>query len=235
MQTYIRHTKHDTNIHTAERVLSVLSGGALVARGIRQKSAAGVLLALAGAGIVKRGVTGHCQLYEALGVRTNETGRGDRISVPYELGVRIDRSVVIQRPREEVYKFFRNLSNLPRVMRHVERVDEMEGKRSHWKVKAPGGHSVEWDAVIHNEEENELIAWRSLPGADVDSAGSVWFKPAQDDGATEVRVELQYNPPAGAVGAKLAEWIGVDPDRQMREDLENLKFVLEAHAPVNVG
>ena len=103
-------------------------------------------------------------------------------------------------------------------MKNVESVTELDGNRSHWVVKAPAGRKVEWDAVIHNEIEGEMIAWRSLPGADVDNAGSVWFKEAPAGRGTEVKVELQYNPPAGALGAVVAQPVGqgaraADPGR----------------------
>lgn len=234
MQTVIGHGKHAVNVHPTERWLSLLAGGALAVAGLRKKSAGGIALAVAGADLVRRGLTGHSFLYEAFGVRSAPVGQGASVSVPYELGVRIDRAILIERPPEEVYRFWRNLSNLPRIMRNVESVEEMEGKRSHWVVKGPGGRRMEWDAVIHNELSNELIAWRSLPGADVESAGSVWFKPTAD-GGTEVRVELQFNPPGGAVAATLAPLWGTNPDRQLEEDLENLKRELESGAPERVA
>jgi len=230
----ITHFKHATNVHPAERWLSVLAGGALAAAGFRKRSAGGIALAMAGVELARRGATGHCFLYEAFGVRTARVGQGRSISVPYELGVRIDRSIVIDRPPEEVYRFWRNLSNLPKFMRHLESVEEMEGKRSHWKMNTAGGRTVEWDAVIHNELANELIAWRSLPGSDVDSAGSVWFKPTPNGHGTEVRVEMQFNPPGGAVGAAAASMLGANPEEQMAEALENLKHELES-APAKVA
>lgn len=231
----IPHFKHAVNLHPAERWLSVLAGGALAAAGFRKRSRSGIPLALAGVELVRRGATGHSLLYEAFGVRTAPRGQGASISVPYELGVRIDQSIAIDRPPEEVYRFWRNLSNLPKFMRDLESVEEMEGKRSHWKMKAAGGRTLEWDAVIHNELANELIAWRSLPGADVDSAGSVWFKPTPNGRGTAVRVAMQFNPPGGAVGATVASILGANPEEQMKEHLENLKRELESGAPAKVA
>jgi len=230
----ITHFRDAMNVHPAERWASVLAGAALAAAGFRKRSPGGIALALAGVELARRGATGHCFLYEAFGVRTAPHGQGDSISVPYELGVRIDRSIVIDRPPEEVYRFWRNLSNLPKFMRNLESVEEMEGKRSHWKMKTAAGRTVEWDAVIHNELANELIAWRSLPGSDVDSAGSVWFK-GTPTGGTEVRVEMQFNPPGGAVGATIASLLGADPEKQMAEALENLKEELESGVPAKVA
>jgi uncharacterized membrane protein len=235
MQQVIRHYTHTTNIHPAERWLSALAGGALAIAGFRKRSVGGIALAAAGVGLMQRGLSGHCAAYESLGVRTAPRGQGRSISVPYELGLRIDQDIEIQRPPEEVYRFWRNLANLARFMRNIESVQETEGKRSHWKVKTASGQTMEWDAVIHNELANELIAWRSLPGADVDSAGSVWFKPTPGGHGTELRVEMQFNPPGGAIGAAVAKLWGDDPDRDMWEDLERLKHELETEPPARVA
>ena len=107
----------------------------------------------------------------------------------------MDESIVLNRPRREVYRFWRNLENLPRFMDHLEAVTVLDEKRSHWTAKGPAGSRVEWDADIHNEIPNELIAWRSLAGSEVDNAGSVHFCPGErryrGTGGTAVR------PPGG--------------------------------------
>lgn len=225
----ITHTKHAVNISQGERIVSAIGGGILAAAGISKKSAAGVALAVIGGDLLRRGITGHSYAYEALGVRTAKPGQGwETTSVPYELGVRVDKSITIARPRQEVYAFWRGLSNLPRFMKNLESVREIDDQHSHWVVKAPAGRSVEWDAVINNEVAGELIAWRSLPGADVDNAGSVWFRDAPAGRGTEVKVELQYNPPAGALGAVMASLWGREPGQQIQEDLHRLKAILEA-------
>jgi uncharacterized membrane protein len=163
-----------------------------------------------------------------MGIRTAPLGQGaETTAVPYELGIRVDRAITIARPRAEIYRFWRNLSNLPRFMKNVESITD-DGTRSHWVVKAPGGRTVQWDAVIHNEIENELIAWRSLPGAKVANAGSVWFRDAPGGRGTEIRVELQYDPPAGVLGAIVASLQGKEPGQQIQEDLYRLKALLEA-------
>jgi uncharacterized membrane protein len=112
-------------------------------------------------------------------------------------------------------------------MDHLESVTVLDERRSHWVAKGPVGSKVEWDAVIHNEIPNELIAWRSLEGAEVDNAGSVHFTPTET-GDTEVRVVLRYDPPAGRVGAAIARLFGEEPSRQVAEDLRRLKQVVEA-------
>jgi uncharacterized membrane protein len=113
-------------------------------------------------------------------------------------------------------------------MRNLESVTELDGTRSHWVAKGPAGARVEWDAEIYNEKENELIAWRSLENADVVNAGSVRFQPGPTGHGTFVRVSMNYNPPAGKVGATLAQLLGAEPAQLIKEDLRRLKQVMEA-------
>ena len=183
-------------------------------------------MALGGA-LVYRGALGHCDVYQALGVNTARGRRGRNVSVPYELGVRVDKTIMIAKSPEEVYQFWRNLENLPRFMQHLHSVTTLDDRRSHWIVRGPSSKIVEWDAEIINEQPNELIGWRSIPGSDVDSAGSVHFKPAPGGRGTEVLLELQYVPPGGAIGAALAKLMGEDPANQIKEDLRRFKQLME--------
>jgi len=227
MQIIVHH-KHATNLTQWERIASAIGGGFLAVKAATDRKPWSIACAVIGADLVRQAITGHSYLHEMLGIRTASGGRGASTSVPYELGVRVDESIVIRRSRRELYRFWRNFSSLPRFMKHVDSVSEMGGKRSHWVVKAPGGSRVEWDAIIHNEIKNRMIAWRSLPGADVDNAGSVWFNEAPDGHGTEVKVELQYNPPGGSLGAVVAYLWGEEPGLQIREDLKSLKELMEA-------
>src|SRR5258708_2057801 len=215
------------NVNQPERVASVIAGGALALYGLQKRSWSGAALAAAGSVIAYRGATGRCPMYRALGIATNQVNGSRSASVPYELGIRVDASVTIDKPREELYRFWRNLENLPRFMQHIESVKEIDNKHSHWVVRAPAKRSVQWKAEIVNEVENELIGWRSLPGADVDNAGSVHFDPAPDGSGTTVRIALQYNPPGGLVGALLARLFGEEPSQQIREDLLRFQSLME--------
>jgi uncharacterized membrane protein len=159
-----------------------------------------------------------------------DEGRSPVTSVRRGEGVRVDERIVINRARSEVYRFWRDLENLPRFMDHLESVTVLDEDRSHWVAKGPAGSRVEWDAVIHHEIPNELIAWRSLEGAQVDNAGSVHFSPTEN-GDTEVRVVLRYDPPAGKAGAAVAWLLGEEPSGQVAEDLRRLKQVVEATEP----
>ncbi len=223
----IRHPYCTKNVGNIERGASVMAGSLLLYHGLKRKSKAGVGLALLGAAGIRRGITGFCYTYQALGIRSADIEQGANVSVPYELGVRVDRAVTVNKPREEVYRFWRNLTNLPAFMAHLESVKVIDQKRSHWVAKAPAGRTMEWNAEIINEVENELIAWRSLSGADVDNAGSVRFQDAGGDRGTVVRISLQYNPPGGALGAVFAKLFGEEPGQQIDSDLRHFKRMLE--------
>ncbi|HEY9232970.1 MAG TPA: SRPBCC family protein [Blastocatellia bacterium] len=142
--------------------------------------------------------------------------------------VMVVNTVTINRAPEEVYRFWRDFQNLPRFMSHLESVQVTDEQRSHWMAKAPAGTSVEWDAEIIEDRPNRLIAWRSLEGADVDNSGTVRFDRAPGNRGTEVRVEVEYNPPIGALGAAIAKLFGEAPEQQIKGDLRRLKQVLEA-------
>jgi uncharacterized membrane protein len=137
------------------------------------------------------------------------------------------KSITIDRPLAEVYSFWRNFENLPRFMIHLKSVQILDDKRSRWVAKGPAGSEVRWDAEIIEEKPNELIAWKSLPGATVENAGSVRFEPATGNRGTMVRVKLQYRPPAGALGATVAKLFGEAPEKQIPVDLMRIKQLLE--------
>ncbi len=140
----------------------------------------------------------------------------------------IRRAVTIGREPSEVYEFWRNLANLPRFMKHLDRVDVLDDRRSHWVARAPLGATVEWEAEIVEDRSGELISWRSIEGSQVWSSGEVRFERAPGDRGTEVHVRLEYSPPGGRVGSAVARLIGEEPANQIAGDLRRLKQVLEA-------
>ncbi len=215
------------NVGQNERLISGVAGVTLGLVGLRRRRLRPLLLPIAG-GLITRALTGRCPVNRALG---RNSAREDRSSPVASLGqgegIRVEQAVIIERPREEIFAFWRNFENLPRFMDHLESVNVLDDRRSRWVAKAPAGTRVEWDAEIHNEITNELIAWRSLPGSEVDHAGSVHFSPA-GNGATEVRVILRYDPPAGRLGAAVARLFGEEPSVQVAEDLRRFKQVMEA-------
>jgi uncharacterized membrane protein len=214
------------NVGDTERWLSLAGGGLLALYGLSRGSLGGLGLAALGGALLYRGVTGHCGVYEALGINTAER-HGARTSIPAGHGVKVEESVTILRPPEELYRFWRNFENLPRFMQHLESVRCTGDGRSHWVAKGPMGCRVEWDAEVITERENELIGWRSLEGSKVDTAGSVHFQRAAGGRGTEVKVVLKYDPPAGKLGAAVAWVLGEAPGQQVREDLRRFKQLVE--------
>lgn len=142
-------------------------------------------------------------------------------------GIRIQHAITINRPAQELYDFWRDFTNLPQIMDHLESVEVLEGNRSHWKVKGPAGSTVEWDAEILEDRPGELISWRSLEGADVDNSGTVRFIPMQGDRGTVVKIDLSYDPPAGRVGAAVAKLFRRGPEQEIRSDLRPFKQLME--------
>jgi uncharacterized membrane protein len=136
-------------------------------------------------------------------------------------------AITVKRPIDEVYLYWHDFANLPNFMHHLDSVQVSGAKRSHWKANAPAGRFVEWDAVILDETPNVLIAWASVDGADVENTGTVRFAPAPGGRGTEVRVDLHYAQPGGAVGATVAKLFGEDPRQQINDDLRRFKQVME--------
>jgi uncharacterized membrane protein len=224
------------NVGENERLASKLGGGVLLMTGLLRGGLGGLALTAAGGALLYRGITGRCHCYESLGINTAEEERGTFDSVPAQAGARVEEAVTINAPAEDLFRFWRQFENLPQFMQHLRSVTVVDGNRSHWVAEAPLGRTVEWDAEIHNERENELIAWRSLEGSQVETAGSVHFAPAPGGRGTEVRVNLKYNPPAGPIGIALAKVLGVDAARQVREDLRRLKQFFETgEVPTTAG
>jgi uncharacterized membrane protein len=219
------------NVGETEAWFSLVAGGALAIAGLRRRSWLGATLAAIGASLLFRGATGHCMLYQSLGINTNETNTLGRRKVRTTRAIKVQKSVNINRPAEELYRFWRKVENLPKIMSHLQSVEAVNDRLSHWTVKALpiGGASVEWDAEIVNEVENELIGWRSLQGAHVDNAGSVRFQRAGEGRGTTVTVTLQYDPPAGLLGAGIAKLLGEDPERMIEEDLQRFKQMMESN------
>jgi uncharacterized membrane protein len=221
------HNEESINVGNAERVASGVAAAAVAYLGLRHRRLRPLLLPIAGT-LFSRAVTGRSAVKRALGRNTVRGRRTSPVaSVGRGEGHKIERSVLVNRPVAEVYQFWRNFENLPRFMDHLESVTVIDETRSHWVAKAPAGARVEWDAAIHNEIENELIAWRSLPGSDVNHAGSVHFTEA-GPGRTDVRVVLSYEPPAGELGVTLAKLLGEEPSQQVADDLRRFKQVIEA-------
>ena len=220
--------RSDRNLSEFERWASIAAGAGLAVYGLSRLKNTGWLYATVGGLLLRRGVTAHCDIYEAIGMNTAADPGDTRAALRGSRGINVLESVTINRPIEELYRFWRNLENLPQFMRHLESVEKVTDTISHWRAKGPAGTRVEWDAEIHNEVANQVIGWRSLEGADVVSAGSVNFDAAPGGRGTRVTVNLQYSPPGGKVGAAVARLFGRDAETEIREDLRRFKQLVEA-------
>ena len=215
------------NISDVEKWLSIAAGAGLAVYGASRLKRNGWLIAGLGGLLLRRGLTAHCDVYEALGLNTAVSPQDTRAALGGSRGVNVLESVTINRSIEELYRFWRNLENLPQFMRHLDSVEKITETISHWRAKGPAGVGVEWDAEVYNEVPNKLISWRSLEGSDVVSAGSVNFDRAASGMATRVTVHLQYSPPMGKVGAAVARLLGADAETEIREDLRTFKTRIE--------
>lgn len=214
------------NVGRTERWISGVGGAALLGYSLR-RSRLRLLLLPIGVHLVRRALSGHCEINQALGRNTATGDDSDAIArLERGEGTKVEQAIVIGRPRDELFRFWRQLDNLPRFMDHLESVTVLDEHRSHWVAKGPLGARVEWDAEIVHEIPDEILAWRSLPGSDVDQAGQVQFTPAHG-GGTEVRVVLRYATPGGQAGATVAHLLGDDPARQIADDLRRFKQVTE--------
>jgi uncharacterized membrane protein len=222
-----RSVREGRNISEAERWGSLVAGVSLAVYGLSRRRPSGWMLAGLGALLAQRGYSGHCHTYQLLGVNTAGTGQDTRRALGGPGGVIVEESVTINQPIELLYRFWRNLENLPRFMRHLDSVERITDTLSRWRAKGPAGTTVEWNAEIINEVPNQVIGWRSIEGSDVVSAGSVNFDDAGAGRGTRVRVRLQYSPPGGKVGAAVAKLLGRDPGAEIREDLRQFKQIVE--------
>lgn len=220
-------TSERANITDGERVGSATIGAALVAYGLKRRDWLGALSTVGGAALLYRGATGYCQVSDSIGRNTRAAAGDTREALAGSRGVNVCEAVTIQRSADELYREWRNLEALPDRMQHLESVQELSDGTSHWSARGPAGKVFEWDAEILQDIPGKLISWRSLPGAEVISAGSVNFDDVPGHG-TSVTVRLQYDPPGGKLGAYVAWLMRQEPSQQIREDLRAWKRRLEA-------
>ena len=207
-----------------KRLLSLAFGSGLVLGTTVRRS---LPLALTGAVLLYHGATGRWLFTGMLNRLGGFPRRQRRTSVSHESGIKIERSVTIRKSPEELYRFWRELENLPRFMSQHALVQRISNLRSHWQIKSIAGATFEWDAEVINDLPNELIAWRSLEGGDLDHAGSVHFE-GEGGGATRVTVVMEYRPPAGRLGAEVARLFGQEPSQVLEKDLQRLKELSES-------
>jgi len=208
------------NLNWPERYISIATGVKLAYSGVRHLFSSpfsSILKLGAGGYLLNRGVTGHCELYTQIGKNSTDP-----------INVNIRSSFTVNKPRTEVYNFWRKLDNLPLFMNHLERVEILDDERSHWELKLPTGvATVSWDAEIVKDIPGELIGWSSLPGSIIDNAGKVRFRDSFDDKGTLVDVVITYQPPAGGIGASVAHVLNPVFKSMVDNDVHNFKQYMD--------
>ena|SRR3984893_2602052 len=209
------------NVDWPERVVSAGVGGYLLAAGLRnlgKKPIRGLIQTLLGGFFLYRGSSGNCPAYTALG-KTSEVRHAESVN--------IRASMQVNKPRQEVYQFWRQLENLPRFMKHLLTVQQIDSKRSHWEAVLPGHlATIKWDAEIVKEEEDRLIGWQSVANATIENAGKVEFRDA-GNGATELDVVISYRPPAGDLGSVIGKLLNPIFKKVVLDDVKNFKYYIE--------
>jgi uncharacterized membrane protein len=226
------HAKHHpaprpwVNVSFGERIASGVLGGVLILGGLRRGGVRGLTRAVIGADLVYRGVSGHCSLYQLLGVNT--AMRHNRaIGVRAGHGTRAIKSITVNRPAADLYRFLRQPENWPQMMPLLESVQQLDETHARFTIRAPLGRTFEWDVEIFNERENELLAWRSLPGSLVDEAGAIRLREEPGRG-TVVTAEVKYDPPGGKLTDALADLFDEGIDGLLTQDLRRFKQLMEA-------
>lgn len=206
----------EANVSTLERILMVAAGSYLLYSSLSGKKK-NIPMSIAAGGMLARGVSGYCPVYDA----TNSKGGTLKSS-----NVNIRTSIKIDKPVAEVYAFWRQLDNLPKFMKHLDSVTEIDHLTSQWKASGPGGiGSLSWKAQILMDEKNKMLSWHSLPESTVDNAGKVLFKDL--GGSTELDVTISYHAPLGVAGETAAKWLNPLFEKMVRNDIESLKSYLE--------
>lgn len=210
------------NVGQTERMVSVGLGAFLLSSGLgnlTRHPIKGLLRTLVGGALLYRGVSGHCPVYASMGKTKG---------VSHTQAVNIRTGLIVNKPKDEVYAFWRKLENLPLFMKHLASVTEIDAKHSHWEADIPGGIGrIKWNAEIVKEEEGQMIGWQSIPNSTINNAGKVSFKEALGGGGTELEVVISYHPPAGELGAGIAKSLNPVLEKMIRQDIMNFKEYIE--------
>lgn len=214
--------KDSENVNTTERLISIAAGTYIFYKGVKQifrHPFIGLQEAAVGGVLLYRGATGFCPIYNKIGKDSTDLQ-----------AVRITERFIVDRPREEVYSFWRNLENLPRFMKHLHSVTELNETQSEWAASIPNDLvKIKWKAEITREEQNRYLGWQSIEGSMIDNAGKVEFSDAINGLGTELNVEINYFPPAGNVGRSVASLLNGFFEGMVREDITNFKHYVEGH------
>ena len=224
------HDSVTVNVGDTERLVSLSAGAVLAGVGLARRDLPGLLIAGVGGALVYRGVSGHCDVYEALQVDTAESHLKQAPSVRLKKnGVHVAETFLIHRSADELYATWRDFEKLPTVLSHLKSVREIDGKRSEWIARAPGiiGGEVRWESELIADEPGRRIAWQTVEGSRVEHRGTVTFAKAPGDRGTFLRIDLRYLTPAGQAGEWIAWMFGSEPKEQIRSDLRKFKSLVE--------
>ena len=210
------------NVGQTERIWSAAIGAWLLSSGLRglfKSPISGLVRTALGAGLLYRGVSGHCPVYSSMGKTKG---------VSATPAVNIRTSLTVNKSKDEVYAFWRKLENLPLFMKHLASVTEIDAKHSHWEATLPGNiGKIKWNAEIVKEEPGYLIGWQSIPNSMINNAGKVTFNDALNGKGTELEVVISYHPPAGEIGSGLAKTLNPMFEKMVRQDVLNFKDYIE--------
>lgn len=210
------------NVGNNERIISAAAGAFLLSSGLSnlfKHPLSGLIKTAMGGWLLYRGASGHCPVYSSMGKTKG---------VAHTQAINIRTSLVVNKPKDEVYNFWRKLENLPLFMKHLASVTEIDSKHSHWEATVPGNiGKVKWNAEIVKEEQGYMIGWQSIPNSMINNAGKVVFHDAQNGEGTELEVVISYHPPAGELGAGVAKLLNPVFEKLIRQDIMNFKEYIE--------
>ncbi|HEY0751166.1 MAG TPA: SRPBCC family protein [Chitinophagaceae bacterium] len=210
------------NVGNNERIISAAAGAFILSSGLSnlfKHPLSGLIKTAMGGWLLYRGASGHCPVYSSMGKTKG---------VAHTQAINIRTSLVVNKPKDEVYNFWRKLENLPLFMKHLASVTEIDSKHSHWEATIPGNiGKVKWNAEIVKEEQGYMIGWQSIPNSMINNAGKVVFHDAQNGEGTELEVVISYHPPAGELGAGVAKLLNPVFEKLIRQDIMNFKEYIE--------
>lgn len=217
------HTTHslipgiEANVSKLERIVMVAAGSYLLYKALSGKKK-NIPKTIVGGTMLARGISGYCPAYDMVDI-----GGGGKMK---SSNVNIRTTIVIDKPINEVYDFWRKLENLPKFMKHLESVTETDNINSEWVAKGPAGiGKLSWTAQILMDERGKLLSWHSLPGSTVDNAGKVYFR--ESGNGTELDITISYHAPLGVAGEAAAKLLNPWFEKMVVSDMENLKSYLE--------
>ena len=137
------------------------------------------------------------------------------------------KSLLVNRPRQELFAYWKDFTNFPRFMENVERVQDLGDGRSRWTIKAPAGSDMALVNRITEVRDGDYISWQSEPESDVANSGKVRFEDAPAGRGTYVSLIIGYAPPGGTLGKLFAKIMQREPEIQARRDLRRFKQLME--------